>query len=212
MKKIFFISITTFSLLMSSCKKDEIISTDTNVGHSTITYFVDLSLKGSASMVITKGGIFTDPGAIATENGKNVTITVDGSVDASTPGIYQLTYSAKNKDGFSKSVSRIVAVTPGGEVPGTDMSGKYAGIAPLIANVTKIGDGIYYMDNCNHPLTAFGGYFVCLDGLAITFYNQPTGLGEMSGSGSYDPVTKKAVWKLSIPSQSYTRTRTFTRL
>lgn len=199
-------------LLLSSCKKEEIISTETQVGHSTVTYFVDLTLNGDPSMALTKGGTFTDPGATATENGKSVTVTVDGTVDVNTAGVYVLTYSAKNKDGFSKSVSRTVVVASGTEVPGTDMSGQYSGVSPLIANVTKIGNGIYYMDNCNHPLTAFAGYFECLDGLTIKFYNQPTGFGEMYGSGTYNPATKKAVWTLNIPSQGYTRTRTFIRL
>lgn len=212
MKKNIFLIAGFFILTLTSCKKEDIISTETQVGYSTVTYFVDLTLNGSPSMALIKGGTFTDPGATATENGKAVTVTVDGAVDVNTAGVYVLTYSAKNKDGFTKSVSRIVVVASGMEMPGTDMSGKYSGVAPLIANVSKLGNGIYYMDNCNHPLTPFPGYFECLDGLTIKFYNQPTPYGEMSGTGTYNPVTKKAVWTLSIPAAAYTRTRTFTRL
>lgn len=212
MKKILFLSIISTALFFSGCKKDGIVSTETNVGNSTITYFVDLALTGASTMTISKGDTFSDPGAVATENGKAVTVSVAGAVDNSKPGIYVLTYSAVNKDGFAKSVSRTVVVAPGNEMPGVDLSGTYSATNGLVATVSKIGNGAYFMTNCNHPLTPIAGYFFSTDGLAISFPKQMTNYGEMySTAGTYTPATKKAVWTLTIPSAGYTRTRTFTR-
>jgi len=197
--------------LFSSCdKEEEIINTPTEVGHSRVTYFVDLTLTGDPIVSIPVGGSFTDPGAVATENGQPVDVTVDGQIDNSQVGLYTVNYTAINKDGFPKSVSRLVFVTPGPEVAGTDLSGSYSLVgASLISTVTKVAPGVYQMDNLNHPLTPISWYLISSNGLDITFPVQATPYGDLDGSGTYDPATKKAVWTINIPSQAYTRTRTF---
>lgn len=94
-----------------SCnKKDNFNYPDGTVGISSIVYFPVVSLKGESTVIIPVGSSFQDPGVSATLNGQNVTPTVTGNVDASTPGIYWLTYTAKNSQGYSSSVGRVVII------------------------------------------------------------------------------------------------------
>jgi hypothetical protein len=206
-------------LLLSACyiftgcaKEEKVNNTETQVGQSRVTFFVDLKLNGPEYLSIVKDGTFTDPGATATENGQPVTVTVGNELNKSVPGFYRVSYSASNVDGFSKTVYRNVFVLPAPEAAGTDLSGSYSLTgADLISNFIKVAPGAYYGGNINHPSTPISGYFMSSDGINIVIPNQSTPYGSMSGSGTYTPGTKKIVWTLSIPSQGYTRTRTFTR-
>ena len=206
--------IAVFALyIFSGCAKTEDFNnTDTKVGHSRVTFFVDLKLNGPEFFSIVKNENFTDPGATATENGKPVTVTTGTELNKAVPGYYQVTYSATNVDGFSKSITRNIFVIPSAELPGVDLSGSYSLTgAALISTFTKILPGVYSASNLNHPTTPIPGYFITSDGLNIIVPDQPTPYGRLNGSGTYDPATKKIVWTLNIPSQGYTRTRTFTR-
>src|SRR5690349_11514964 len=80
------------------------------VGRSKITNFPILTLQGDQVMAIEKGTPFTDPGVTAKEGTNNLTPTISGSVDVNTPGVYIITYTAVNKDGFSASATRTVVV------------------------------------------------------------------------------------------------------
>jgi len=120
MKRIIY-SLLFISSLVVFLGCNEITTEDT----SKITYFIDFELKGDAVMVVPVGTSFTDPGVVAMEGDKDVTSTVavDGTVDANSIGIYTLTYSATNVDGFASSITRTVAVCdPSIE---TDISGTY---------------------------------------------------------------------------------------
>ncbi len=72
-----------------------------------------VTLNGAATMSLTQGGTFTDPGATATDNvDGNLTskIVETGAVDAATIGSYTLTYSATDAAGNTGSASRAVTV------------------------------------------------------------------------------------------------------
>ena len=92
-------------LLFNSCEKK-------SEGLTRITYYAAIELEGESTMVVDKGSVFVDPGFTATMNGEDVTddVVVSGDVDTSTSGVYTITYSAVNADGFSSSVSRTVVV------------------------------------------------------------------------------------------------------
>lgn len=79
---------------------------------SRITYYCDLDLKGGAVEFVSLGGVYTEPGWVASENGEDITdrVTVVGTVDAKTAGLYPLVYSANNSDGYPTSVERRVIV------------------------------------------------------------------------------------------------------
>jgi hypothetical protein len=105
-----FICFFVASIGILSCNKNDFNYPAGKVGISTVVYFPSISLNGSSTLVITAGSTFADPGVVATVNGQAVTPTITGSVNANTPGIYWLTYTAKNQQGFTSSVSRIVIV------------------------------------------------------------------------------------------------------
>ncbi len=196
---LFFLLAATF---FSSCNKYDIRDDGQYVGVSKITNYVVLTLNGDAIIALVKGDTYTEQGVTATEAGKTVDYTTDGSVDTNTPGVYVINYSAVNADGYSSSVSRTVVVGPGHENPGVDISGTYNYIAASASStVTKLGDGVYYTTNLWSAATTIPAIFFCLDGLNITIPTQTTGFGGMEGTGVFDPVTGKLTYTVTLLDQ-----------
>jgi hypothetical protein len=165
-------------LLLAGCKKDfDVATSDTQVGGSKITYFVDLNLNGNVYMGVVKGQTFTDPGATATENEQPVDVTVSGTVNTNVPGIYKLTYTAVNKDGFAKSTNRYVGVLPEAPDPSVDLSGTYTSSTSPQATITKISDGLFYTSNCwgGGSVVVIGALFFCTDGTTLHLPLQDVG-------------------------------------
>ena len=86
----------------------EITSEDPSV----LTYYAAFEMFGDETMVIPVGTSFIDPGVKATIKDQDVSdrIVVMGTVDADAVGLYTLTYSVTNDDGFTTSVTRTVIV------------------------------------------------------------------------------------------------------
>src|SRR6202008_1154979 len=84
-----------------SCNKVDFNYPPGTVGHSSIIYFPSVKITGSQIISIVEGGTYTDPGATATLAGASVPYTVSPTVDVNTPGVYTLTYSAQNPQGYS---------------------------------------------------------------------------------------------------------------
>ncbi len=163
MKRIIY-SLLFISSLIAFAGCNEITTEDT----SKITYFINYELKGDAVMVVPVGSAFSDPGVVAMEGDKDVTssVVVDGTVDANSIGIYTLTYSATNVDGFASSISRTVAVCdPSIE---TDISGTYTlgaesyrlynkatktSFSGYTCDITKAAPGIFFVSDF------FAGYY-----------------------------------------------------
>lgn len=157
-------------LLLAGCKKDfDVIESETQVGGSKVTFFVDLALNGEVYMGVVKGQAFTDPGATATENGQPVDVTVTGTVNTNVSAIYKLTYTATNKDGFAKSTNRYVAVLPEAPDPSVDLSGTYVSSTSPQATITKISDGLFFTTNCwgGGSVVVIGALFMCTDGTTL---------------------------------------------
>lgn len=125
---------------------------DSSAGYTRITYYPVLSMQGDETIYLDKGATFTDPGCTAELNGEDISsqLVVRGSVDTSKSGVYNLSYSAVNADGFSASVSRTVIVTdPTDAVEGVyttssvtcNGSNKYDGNYEIL--VLNNGDGTY---------------------------------------------------------------------
>ena len=163
-------------VFLFSCNKMTIVDTPTQVGISTVTYYVVFTLKGPAVESIVVGTPYTDSGAKAEENGQPVQYTTDGTVDINTVGLYPITYSAVNKDGYSSSVTRYVAVLAEAAQPGVDLSGTYANVGSLAltADITKVASGVFYTTNAWGGASAFvlPMYFFCTDGINITVPTQ----------------------------------------
>lgn len=107
MKKLFNIILLSVAVFFaSSCGEKE------SLGVTQVTYFPVIELVGDSELLVEKGAEYLEPGYTAVMNGEDVTdqVQVTSTVDASKSGIYSVTYSMTNEDGFSASTSRKVIV------------------------------------------------------------------------------------------------------
>lgn len=107
MKKTIFGSLVLIgAFLMASCEKVD------HAQSQKITYYPTLELSGASSIIIDKGSTFTDPGYYAEMQGLDVTdqVEISSNVNTNASGIYTVTYTIVNEDGFSASASRTVIV------------------------------------------------------------------------------------------------------
>ncbi|HTM91046.1 MAG TPA: immunoglobulin-like domain-containing protein [Flavisolibacter sp.] len=200
MKKIIPLIIIIVGFGFSSCEKDEIHNTDTKVGISDVTVYPVLTMAGSPYVSIVQGGTYTEAGVTAKEGTSTIDVTTTGSVNTGQPGLYVITYSATNKDGFPATVSRTVVVLSAHENAGVDLSGKYDYVAGgYTSTVTKVAEGVYTTDNVWNAATIIPVVFISLDGLTISVPNQNTGYGPIFGTGTYNPATKRLVYTLNLP-------------
>jgi hypothetical protein len=169
MKKLISILMVSFVVALSSCDKDEINNTDTKVGRSDVTFYPTVTLKGAQYMVVPLNGTFTDPGAEAKEAGATIQYKTSGTVNTAATGVYRITYTATNKDGFPAAAYRWVAVYSTDATAATnDFSGTYLRAATGVNSFwTKLAPGVYRVDN---PGGAASGA-----SLTIIVFN-PTGL------------------------------------
>ncbi|MBJ6116982.1 DUF5011 domain-containing protein [Pontibacter sp. BT310] len=199
--------------LFVSCDKD-------TEDISTITFYPVFEMEGEQFQTVFVGDTYTDSAVTATEAGEPSEITTVGSVDTSTPGVYTITYSATNKDGFTVSVSRYIGVIDSA-VTDVDLSGMYQRTAGAlgVSTVIKLGPGHYTTDNV-------GGVAVPGPSTTIHFFNtegttlvapaqEVAGGGVFSiEDGSYVPVGNSASqysWVVINPGYG-TALRTFERL
>ena len=135
--------LSVMALLLPGCEKD-----DETANVSFVTTYPVVTLLGDQWEVLQVGETFTDAGAEAFEGETAIDFTTSGSVDTSVPGVYVLTYTAVNQDGYSSSERRYVGViTP--EAAAIDLSGTYQRNAGAggISTVTQIEPGLFETDN-----------------------------------------------------------------
>lgn len=129
------------ALWMSSCDDDS------TAGMTRITYYPELTLEGATKLYLDKGTSYVEPGYSAELNGENVTdqVNVVSNVNTANSGVYSISYTIVNADGFSKSASRTVIVT----------------------DPNDAAEGVYYTDPNSYRLyegtqTAYGGSYEIL--------------------------------------------------
>ena len=165
-------------LSFSSCSKDE------EMTDARITYYVQFEIQGSNFVELPVGTNYTDAGCKATWNGEDYTskITVTGldKIDKNVPGLYDVTYSATNPEGFTTSVTRTVAVCDPSITD--DITGNYVTVngtkrvregtetpyPKFKVNIEKKAPGLFYVDDM------LGGY-----------YAQKVGYGETTAMKGY---------------------------
>lgn len=213
-------------VLGSGCQKEL-----TSEGVSKTTYYVTFDLTGGSLVTTPKGTPFTDPGFKATEGTTDVSgkTAVTGSVDPNTIGIYELTYSAVNSDGFSASSVRTVIVYDP-TAPETNLKGDYlanvARQAPytrsfkdLNVKIEKKAPGIFYVSDLlggfydqgsNYgygPNYAMNGFVQLHADNTITLISSHVpGFGDSANSltaGTYNPVTKEISWIIDYTPTHY---------
>lgn len=155
MKKLF---ITLFFIggLLVSCENED------TEGVSKVTNYPTITINGESLEVLFLGDTYTEKGAISMAGSEILATTTSGQVNTNAIGVYKITYSAKNSDGFSASKKRTIIVMS--KSPSAiDLSGTFfrSGNAN---NVTRISDRVYKCDNAT-------GYNVDADKITLTFYN-----------------------------------------
>lgn len=111
-------------------------------------------------MIVDKGDTYEEPGYYAEMNGEDVTdqVVVVSDVDTSTSGVYTVTYTITNDDGFSSSTTRtVIVLDPNDAIEGywyTDANSYrlYDGAQTVYGGSYDIliinnGDGTYYVDD-----------------------------------------------------------------
>jgi len=191
MRSLFFyiaILVTSFSFI--GCEKtEEVNNTETEIGHSRVTFFPTFTMKGDPYMSIVKGGTYTEPGVTAKEGAADIPVVITGQVDASKPGVYDIVYTATNKDKFSSSVTRTVAVLPSAEQAGVDISGTYFYVATptYTTSITKLSSGFYLAGNVWSTGSVIPSYIITVDGKDLVLpLNSISAYGNVQGTGTLD--------------------------
>lgn len=217
MKQILSIALLS-AVFFTSCKKDDINNTDEKVGHSRVTNFPEISIKGDRLIILNQGATYTEPGATALIKGADVQFQTNGTVNTAVPGVYNLTYSAQNADGYSASDWRTVVVI-GNDVAANDFSGNYNRAATGTTTTwTKKAAGVYEINNPGGAATGYGlkAIVVNYQGSKIKIPRQlgvdPAGspIEVSSGSESYNSATSTYSWIFFAPGYG-TASRTFVK-
>ena len=214
-KNIFYIML----LLLTSAVTFTSCDNDSSAGVTRITYYPVLTLNGDATMYADKGASFTDPGCAAEMNGEDISsqVVVSGTVNTAKSGVYTLTYSATNADGFSASASRTVIVTdPTDAKEGVfysdansyrDYSGQKAFGASYEIVITNNDDGTYHVSDLlggwysqragygtNYNME--GDVTIADDGTMTLENSHIAGWGDglVDFSGKFDAATSSYTW------------------
>ena len=158
--KLFTIIICALSLfILGSCS-------DSTEGYTQITYYPKITILGETITQVPIGTTYVDEGVEAVEGDRDITSSVVtiNNVDTSEAGIYYITYSATNVDGFSASVTRTVAVyDPDIDI---DISGEYT-----------VSDETYRFTTTSEAVISYSGYLVSITEIAPGLYTVTDFLG-----------------------------------
>ncbi len=138
---------------------------------SKVTTFA--SFEYEPTIILSKGTPY-NPEIVAKEGEETIPTEQIGEVDENTVGVYEIVYSATNSDGYDGTVTQTVIVYDPA-APDIDLSGNYSsrvvrteadGSTPRIrtaeVNITKIEQGVFYVD------CLLGGYYSIGGGLGPT--------------------------------------------
>ena len=225
MKKLQYIIYIALLIVGYSCERDL-----ESEGVSRTTSYLSFELTNGPVVTIPLGTAYTEPGFVAKEGDKDVTasVKVEGTVDATELGVYTITYSGKNSDGFESSEERTVIVYDPA-APATDLTGNYISsvsrVAParayteLNVSIQKMAPGFFYVSDflggfydqgSNYqygPTYAMTGYFILNADNTITHISSLApawgdSLNELVG-GKYDPATGTITWDAFYTSSNY---------
>ena len=168
MKKII-ILILFIGFFVSGCKKDpDVVSKVVEVTYPSIV------INGSLVVYVPVGGSYTELGAVLTDDitGASTTISpTESNIDFNTPGLYKVSFTAKNTNGFKTSVYRTVLVMnytpPVGLDPNFDISGLYQRTNGIYVNLYKVDNGLYVIDNFAGSSTVYPAILLTPDTVSI---------------------------------------------
>lgn len=209
------LALTTF--FVASCDDE---STE---GMTRITYYPTIEVLGESEVYLTVGDEYSDAGCQVTLNGEDITdqAVTSSNVDTSAPGIYTVTYGAKNEDGFSKSASRTVYVLNPGSFDNLYLGESEYGTRhyyDALTIVSHYGENIYHIDDLSAGFywngryagyEAYGYDFhleaylqLNADNSVSLYHCDPSGWywgeGMEMVSGNFDPATGKISMELNF--------------
>lgn len=194
-KTLFFLILSLTSLV--SCSYEE------EIGSNITNYAV---IKVDPIKVIALGGNYTATAEV-TENNLSIPYTIvgDDEVDENTVGIYDVTFSATNQDGFTSSKTQTVVVhNP--NIIGTDVSGevrdKTTNSRKATISLVEGTTSIFYSTDFGFA-GVFPMYFQ-MNGNTISEIKQHYSLNVESVDLTYDPVAKIFTTFISPNGFSYT--------
>jgi hypothetical protein len=226
MKKNFLYSMILMlaTMFVTSCEND---STE---GLTFITYYPTLTLEGESFVTSPKGSAFQDPGYSATLQGEDVTsqVEVKSNIDTNKSGLYTISYSITNEDGFAKTASRQVLVVD----PNDPIENLYTTSADSYRNsggkITVYGASykLYILSNGDGTYTIndmLGGYYdkragygsayamvgtftVAEDGTITALSGNVAGWGDSMDyleEGKYDAATGTISWKVGYAGMDF---------
>lgn len=230
MRKILLFSFLAIAFLVS-CTEKAIIDNADQVGISKITHYITLSLTKGSTVTFAKGSPYVDPGVVAMEGTKDVStkVKVSGTVDGNKVGLYNLTYTALNVDGYASSTSRTVIIYDPA-APTTNIGGNYLSnvsrAAPyarsftgLSVSITKLAPGFFYFSDFFGGFYDQGSNYKYGPGYAMTGYamlnadntlslisSHVSGWGDSLiklSNGVYTPATKSLTWDAFYGANNY---------
>ncbi|WP_276482767.1 immunoglobulin-like domain-containing protein [Paraflavitalea pollutisoli] len=136
-------------LLFSCAKEPSFNYPEGTVGISKVVNFPSVAIKGERLIIQNQGVAYTEPGVEAFLQGQTVQYATSGTVDANTPGVYELVYSASSPDGYSASDWRtVVIMSTAADVTSNNYAGTYKRDQNGLNMVwTKTGRGLYDVEN-----------------------------------------------------------------
>ncbi|QXU41421.1 immunoglobulin-like domain-containing protein [Pedobacter sp. D749] len=203
------------SMTYSSCKKESFDYPEGYVGISKITVFPIITMKGDKYVAVAKGATYTDAGATAAAGTSNIEVKVTGLPNTATAGVYLITYSATNADGFSATTTRSVVVyDTKADALANDFSGDYLRAATgTITKWTKLAPGAYLVNNPGGAATGTSVNVIAINptGSLIDIPQQNTDSGPWgSNTESKNLVSGNYSWAVENPGYG-TAVRTFVK-
>ncbi len=146
-KNILILTIAVISIL-GACKKEDTaeVSKVVSVSYPMITL---KGAPGDTVIFLATGSTYTDAGATLTDDITGAQSDLIGStaeVDLSTPGVYYVTFSASNSNGFETTKNRVIVVYDA-TVPLEDYTGTYSQANGRVVNVAKVADRLFTCDD-----------------------------------------------------------------
>lgn len=179
MKNLKYLAILSFVLLTTvSCNIEDPIE-------STITQYADFEVTGGTYVYVQQGETYQEPGVKALAGEDELEVSVDNTVDTSTPGVYVLNYSATNSDGFAASTTRYVAVGDKVVAEGRDLSGTYL-TGTRTNTITQIQPGIY-LNSDTLPNNAISVFMVDLGNGSLIIPPQSSRFGVVYADPTLNP-------------------------
>lgn len=151
--KFLYLIVALATLAFTGCQK-------TTEGMTRITYYATVDLIGGPEVVYI-GESFVDEGCYAEMNGEDVTdqVITTNNINNNRIGVYQISYSVINKDGFPGGALRTVYVVNPSSIANLYLGESEFGTrhyydAPIY--ITDNGDGTYKVDDLLGGLMFYG--------------------------------------------------------